>query len=131
MMNPNDGVRVMHPRLPAAVAAFIDAVNRGDQAAVVGSFARHALVNDQLREYWDHAAIADWAARDVIGPRLALRVRDVVLNRAHTVVEAELEGEFDKRGLPEPLVVTFYFSSHDDRLVQLIILRNEPDARTL
>lgn len=126
MPNPTDDARVMSsPDLPESVAAFVTAVNCGDLAALVDAFAARALVNDQLHEYWDKPAIAEWAARDVIGQRLALRVRHAVINHAQTVVEAEVDGDFDRRGLPEPLVITFYFSSHADRLVQLVILRNE------
>jgi hypothetical protein len=36
-----------------------------------------------------------------------------------------VDGLFDKRGLPDPLVLAFYFSSYDDKIVQLIILRNQ------
>jgi hypothetical protein len=37
-----------------------------------------------------------------------------------------VDGDYDKRGLPDPLLLVFYFSIHLERLVQLIILRNEP-----
>ena len=127
----NDDVGAMSsddPYLPAPVAAFVLAVNDGDLNALVATFARHALVNDQLREYWDKDAIADWAARDIIGQRLSLRVRSVVTNHAQTALAAEVTGEFDRRGLPEPLVITFYFSSHESQLVQLVILRNASDT---
>jgi hypothetical protein len=30
--------------------------------------------------------------------------------------------------LPDPLVVTFYFSVRDNQLVQLIVLRNDRDT---
>ena len=43
------------------------------------------------------------------------------------VVTAEIDGNFDKRGLPDPLVLAFYFTPHDDLIVQLIILRNRLD----
>ena len=36
--------------------------------------------------------------------------------------------EFDKRGLPDPLVLTFYFSDDGKKLIQLIILRNLSDG---
>ena len=121
-MRPHD------PPLPEPVAAFVRAVNAGDVEALVGTFASHALVNDQLHEYWDTDAIASWAARDVVGVRLSMRIRNAIIHHAQTVVTAEVEGEFDRRGLPEPLVLTFYFSSHDDRLIQLLILRNAIDT---
>ena len=36
-------------------------------------------------------------------------------------------GDYEKRGLPDALVLAFYFSAHEDKIVQLIILRNEPE----
>ena len=36
-------------------------------------------------------------------------------------------GDFDKRGLPDPLVIAFYFTVQSDLIVQLIILRNRND----
>jgi hypothetical protein len=113
--------------LPKPVAAFIVAANAGDLDALVATFAEHAMVNDQLREYWNRPAIAAWARREIIGQRLCVEVHKAVLNHDQTVVEAHVDGNFDKRGLPDPLVVTFYFSTRDDHVVQLVILRNEPN----
>ena len=110
---------------PKPVAAFIAAVNAGNLDALVATFAEHAMVNDQLREYWDRPAIAEWARSEIIGQRLSVEVHKTVLNHDQTVVEARVDGSFDKRGLPDPLVVTFYFSTLDDHVVQLVILRNE------
>jgi hypothetical protein len=44
-----------------------------------------------------------------------------------SVVTAEIGGNFDKRGLPDSLVLAFYFTPHDDLIVELIILRNRRD----
>ena len=43
----------------------------------------------------------------------------------HVIVRANIDGTFDKRGLPDPLQLDFYFSARDDKIVQLIILRNQ------
>jgi hypothetical protein len=112
--------------LPGPVAAFVSAVNARNLDGVVESFAERALVNDELQEYWHQRAIADWAKRQVVGQELSLEVRQVVRNGDHTVVAARVDGNFDKRGLPDPLVLTFYFSVLNDKVVQLLILRNEP-----
>ncbi len=56
----------------------------------------------------------------------AIDVHRVVHNGDHAVVAGNVDGTFDKRGLPDPLVLTFYFSSSGGKLVQLLILRNEP-----
>jgi len=112
--------------LPEPARAFVLAVNAGDREAIVDTFAERALVVDELQEYWDRQAIADWVSRLVVAPRLSLDVRSAICNGEHTVLRAAVDGDFDKRGLPEPLIVSFYFSAHEGKLVQLLILRNEP-----
>jgi hypothetical protein len=111
--------------LPPSVAAYIRATNLHDIDALLATFVDDALVNDQLTDYWGKEAIAAWAARDIIGERLTLKVVKTVRHYGHSIVTAHVDGLFDKRGLPDPLVLAFYFSSYDNRIVQLIILRNQ------
>jgi hypothetical protein len=113
--------------IPEPVATYVRATNAGDLDALLETFADHALVNDQLHEYWDKAAITEWAARDIVDQHLTMDVQNVVTNNGQIVVTAILDGRFDRRGLPEPLVVAFYFSVRGDKIVQLLILRNESD----
>ena len=113
------------PALPAPVAAYIEATNAFDLAALLATFADDALVNDQLQDYWGKGAIAEWAARDIIGARLTMYVVDVLEHHGHVVVTAHVDGAYDKRGLPCPLVLTFHFAPRGDQIVRLIILRNQ------
>ena len=91
------------------------------------TFADDALVNDQLRDYCGKAAIRDWAERDIIGERLTIAVTKVVRHYENFIVTADVDGNFDKRGLPDPLALAFYFTPHNEFIVQLIILRNRHD----
>ena len=111
--------------LPPSVAAYIRATNLCDLDALLATFVDDALVNDQLTDYWGKEAIAAWAARDIIGERLTLKVVKTVQHYGNSIVTAHVDGMFDKRGLPDPLVLAFYFSSYDNKIVQLIILRNQ------
>jgi hypothetical protein len=113
--------------LPPLIAAFVEATNDFDLDRLMGTFSDDALVNDQLRDYWGNAAIRNWAERDIIGERLTITVTKVVSHHGNFVVTANVDGNFDKRGLPDPLVLAFYFTSHDELIVQLIILRNRRD----
>jgi len=113
--------------LPPAVAAFVEATNSFDLDRLMAAFADDALVNDQLRDYWGKAAIRRWAERDIIGEKLTIAITKLVKHYDSFVVTAEIDGNFDKRGLPDPLVLAFYFTPHDDLIVQLIILRNRRD----
>ena len=111
--------------LPSSVTAYIRATNAGDLDALLATFVDDALGNDQLQDYWGKTAIAAWAARDIVGERMTLKVVNTVQHYGHSIVTAHVDGQFDKRGLPDPLVLAFYFSSHDEKIVQLIILRNQ------
>jgi hypothetical protein len=111
--------------LPPAVAAFVHATNLGDLDALLATFVDDALVNDQLQDYWGKEAITAWAARDIIGERLTLEVIATREYYFHSIVTAHVDGLFDKRGLPDPLALAFYFSCYDNKIVQLIILRNQ------
>jgi len=113
--------------LPAPVAAFMGAMNRGDLDGVVASFAAGALVNDQLHDYLGEAAIRAWAAADLIDDQVRMAVVKLVEVGDNVTVTTHVEGNFDKRGLPEPLVLTLYFNLCHDRIAQLIILHNLKD----
>jgi ketosteroid isomerase-like protein len=113
--------------LPTLIAAYVEATNSFDLERLLASFADDALVNDQLRDYWGRAAIRKWAERDIIGERLTMDVTEVIEHYGNFIVTASVDGNYDKRGMPDPLVLAFYFTPHGDRIVQLIILRNRFD----
>ena len=114
--------------LPDVVAAFVRAVNEGQHEALLKTFAEDALVNDQLTEHRGVSAISTWASGEVIGQRLVMRVRRAVTHSEQTVVTATVDGSFDKRGLPDPLVVTF--SSPSLRPFRRYLALPRSDAKT-
>ena len=113
--------------LPPLVAAYVEATNSFDLERLLATFADDALVNDQLCDYRGKAAIREWAERDIIGERLTLDVTEVAEHYGNFIVTANVDGNYDKRGLPDPLVLAFYITPRDDQIVQLIILRNRYD----
>jgi hypothetical protein len=113
--------------LPPPVAAYVQATNSFDLERLMVTFAEDALVNDQLRDYWGKPAITEWAKRDIIDERLTMKVTKVINHYGNAIVMANVDGNYDKRGLPDPPVLAFYFTIQSDLIVQLIILRNRPD----
>jgi ketosteroid isomerase-like protein len=111
--------------LPAPVLAYIKASNGFDLGALVATFSEKALVNDQQREYANLPAIRNWAAREIIGDRVTMDVTGTAIRGDNIVVTANMDGAYDKTGLADPLILTFYFSLSGDRIEQLIILRNK------
>jgi hypothetical protein len=113
--------------LPPLVATYIEATNSFDVERLLATFAEDALVNDQLRDYWGKPAIREWAKRDIMGERLTMNATKVINHYGNFIVTANVDGNYDKRGLPDPLVLAFYFTARSDLIVQLIILRNRFD----
>jgi hypothetical protein len=113
--------------LPSLVGAYVEATNSFDLERLMATFAEGALVNDQLRDYWGKPAIREWAKRDIIGERLTMNVTKAVNHYGNFIVTANVDGNYDKRGLPDPLALAFYFTLQSDSIVQLIILRNRFD----
>ena len=113
--------------LPPPVAAYVEATNSFEIERLLATFAEDALVNDQLRDYWGKSAIREWSKRDIIGERLTMNVTKVINHYGNCIVTANVDGDYDKRGLPDPLVLAFYFTTQSDLIVQLIILRNRFD----
>jgi hypothetical protein len=56
-----------------------------------------------------------------------MKVTKVTIHYGNFIVTANVDGNYDKRGLPDPLVLAFYFTAKSDLIVQLIILRNRYD----
>ena len=114
--------------LPPLLATYVEATNSFDLEGLLATFVEDALVNDQLRDYWGKIAIREWAERDIIGENLTLEVTDVIEHYGNFIVTAKVDGSFDKRGLPNPFVLAFYFTVNENRIVQLMILRNRADV---
>jgi ketosteroid isomerase-like protein len=112
--------------LPAPVQGYIAASNAIDGDALIECFADDAFVNDARREFWGKAAIRAWLDREVIGDKVTMDVTATSAHYGDVAVDAVMDGDYDKTGLPSPLVLTHYFTLRDDRIVRLIIIRNEP-----
>jgi hypothetical protein len=113
--------------LPPLIAGYVEATNSFDLERLMATFAEDALVNDQLRDYWGKPVIREWAKRDIVGERLTMNVTNVIKHYENFIVTANVDGNYDEQGLPDPLVLAFYFNAKSDLIVQLIILRNRFD----
>ena len=111
--------------LPPAVLGYVSAGNAFDGDALIACFAEDAFVNDARREFWGAGAIRRWLDREIIADKVTMAVSSVVEHRGDVVVHAVMDGTYDKTGLPDPLVLTHYFTVRDGLIVGLIIIRNE------
>jgi hypothetical protein len=112
--------------LPSPVSAYVEATNSFNLDRFIAAFADGALVNDHRDEFIGKEQIRTWAAREIIGDHVTLKVVDVRLLGDHVALKAEVDGDFDKKGLPTPLVLNFYFSVERNLIVQLVIVLDKP-----
>ena len=113
-------------RLPPVIAAYVKASNEADSNAFLGVFTEDALVNDIQREFWGGVAIGKWAEREIFGAHVTMEVMRAIDHYGEVIVNAKLDGTYDKTGLPDPLILTFYFTVREDKITMLIIMRNKP-----
>ena len=110
--------------LDPTIARHITAVNNFDLDAVMATIADGGLVNDNLREFWGRDHISAFFAKEMVGAHVTLDVVDVVDNDGMWCVRCKYDGDYDKTGLPDPLIMTNYFRVKDDKIVTLFIVNN-------
>ena len=112
--------------LPSPVSAYIEATNSFNLDGFVALFDDDALVNDHRDEF-----IGKERNPRVGGPRDHRRPCDAdqVVNQRvvgnHVALKAEVDGDFDKKGLPSPLVLAFYFCVSGSKISALVIVHNK------
>ena len=112
--------------LPSPIVEYIEASNSFDGERLAAAFADDAMVNDARREFWGVRAIKSWSDKEIIGDKVTMDVTEAKEHYGDIIVDALMDGEFDKTGLPDELILTHYFRVQGDKIVSLIIIRNVP-----
>ncbi len=111
--------------LPQVIADHIAAQNKPDPQAFLDTFAADALLNDGRREFFGRDAIHAWAAKEIFGDNVTLAVQQAWEHGNGVILHARYDGNFDKTNLPNPLILTSYFTLTGSKIKQLIILLNK------
>jgi len=105
----------LHP----TIAGYLTATNRHDPAAFLGCFAEGAVVDDAGRVWCGIDAIRGWSEREIFTPNVQLEVIAVVVLRDETVLTTRVEGDFDRTGLPDPVVIEHRIALAGDKISSL------------
>jgi ketosteroid isomerase-like protein len=114
--------------LPKVVADHIAACNAHDVEAWMATFAPDAMLNDIQREFIGTDAIRAFGDKEIFGDNVTMAVRRAWDRHGDVTVHAKLDGTYDKTGLPNPLILSFYFSLRGDQITQLIIVHNKTEV---
>jgi hypothetical protein len=107
--------------LPQVVVDHVAAYNNRDPESLIATFSPDALLNDAQREFLGHDAIRAWADKEIFGDNVTLAVERAYELRGNIILHGRVEGDFDKTNLPDPVILTYYFSIRHDLITQLII----------
>jgi limonene-1,2-epoxide hydrolase len=118
----------MTNQLTSVVADFIAAVNAFDTDAIVATFAADAYVNDNRREINGVDAIRRFIAKEFVGDRVTMEVREIIDHYGDIIVRAKFDGTYDKTNLPDELIMSSYFSVRDNKIVSLAVIFNQPSG---
>ena len=107
---------------PRVVADMIEATNSFDTDAFMACFTDDAMINDRHRQFWGKDAIRRWCEIEITGDHVTMGVTDVVNHYGDCIVTADIDGDFDKSDLPPVLVLQFYYTIRNNKIVQIILL---------
>lgn len=108
-------------RLPQPIVAFIEATNGHHAGEFIATLTDSAVITDEGHEYRGIAAIKEWSDEKYLGAKVTLDLVDVIERDGKTVVTAEVDGDFDKTGLPDPFHMDFHFTLEDHKIAALNI----------
>ncbi len=120
----------MTTTLSETADAYIRATNNHDAAAFIALFADGAVVDDAGREFRGRAAIKDWSDRDIFGARVTLELIDRANSDGETVLTTKVDGDFDRTGLPDPVIITHRITVAGDKIVELTCRLADEAPRT-
>lgn len=105
--------------IPEPINSAINAANDHDSNRFLSNFAEAAVLTDEGQEYRGIAAIKRWSDEKLIGANVTFAITDITISGDSSVVIAEVDGDFDKTGLPDPFVMTLYFVISGSKIERL------------
>ena len=107
------------------IKSAIEAANNHDSIRFLSNFAETAVVSDEGQEYQGGAAIKKWSDEKLFGANVTFNILDVRRSDDTSVVTAEVDGNFDKTGLPNPFVMALHFATSGSKIIRLAFRLHE------
>ena len=109
----------MTTSIPQLAEAYVRATNGHDAAAFAALFADTAQVDDAGREFRGIEAIKDWSGREIFDAQVTLEVLDEDHRDGEAVLTTKVDGNFDRTGLPDPVIIMHRLRFAGDKIVGL------------
>lgn len=106
-------------QLPKPIADMIQATNDRNTEAYLAAFAGDAIVHDEGHTYQGLAAIKAWSNEKNIGAKITNQPVAIKERDGKTIVTVIVDGDFDKTGLPDPLLMAMHIELDGDKISRL------------
>jgi hypothetical protein len=100
-------------------AAYVHAVNTHNPAAFQALFAPEAVVDDAGRTFAGIDAIKAWSDSDIFAADVTFRLLAESAEGGDVVLTTEVDGNFDRTGLPDPVVIRHRLHLSEGRVRRL------------
>lgn len=107
-------------QIPKPIADFIEAINQENSDAFLAAFTENAAITDEGSEYRGIAAIKKWNEEKNIGAAIRLTPVKAIDRDGKIVLTTEVDGNFDKTGLPDPFLMDLHFTTENNKINGLI-----------
>ena len=109
----------MTKQMSPTAAGYVQSINEHNRTAFNALFADGTVVNDAGREFRCRAAIKDWSDREIFDAQVTLEVLDVTDRDGETVITTKVDGNFDRTGLPDPVIINHHITAKGGKIVAL------------
>lgn len=108
-------------QMPQVIHNFIIASNKPDPAGYVNCFAEDGVVIDEGQRRQGKDAIKDWSDKYHFAAHVTLEPREVQGDENEVTLTCKIDGDYDKTGLPDPLLLDYYFLIKGNKITYLSI----------
>ena len=105
--------------IPEPIKSAIEAANNHDSILFLSNFAETAVVIDEGHDYHGIEAIRRWSDEKLFGANVTFDVTGIKSSGDKSVVTEEVEGDFDKTGLPDPFILALDFVTSGSKIERL------------
>ncbi len=116
----------MTTQLPVLAQSYVEAINSHDSATFLSLFANDAIVDDAGREFRGLDAIKEWSDREIFAADVTLEVIDHSERDGESVITSKVDGNFDRTGLPDPVIIAHRIAVDGDKIAGLDLPAGKP-----
>jgi uncharacterized protein (TIGR02246 family) len=109
----------MSTQVQSLADSYLRAINDHDAKAFLALFADDAVVDDVGRKFGSRDAIRNWSDREIFDAAVTVEVINVADRDGETTVTTKVDGNFDRTGLPDPVIINHHLAVERGKIVRL------------